>query len=658
MTTRDLTLMVIVLTVGACGGGRADHPGSGGAGAGSTGGGGAGGAGDPAETATWSWNRCGTIPATAPFDGPLSFIPDGRVLAQNREGPPLLYPTELRPRPVPLAVTGKDLAFSADGTEVVESTGAALAVRWVDKGTLVREVALTADDAAACSRPVALSASGSHLLARGPNGHCVYDLGTGRMTARPPITFGSAAFLGDSTDVVATVQTGNTITLAHLDVNGTELGRVAIASDSVYRLSPDGATALSMSAYSVDLQECTLWSTRDGTRLWSALVPPRTPLDLPFSPRGDLVAACGAVIRTADGVRVHDIPAEPRSDVPAHTWRSLSPDGRFLLGHEGASGAARLDLETGRAYRVGGQTAGGPFDSVAISHLGGVLITNGGNDLLAWYLTTPFEDSQAIWIDAVSPGNYPRLDLSGQGDTVTACGDGCWEYAVRSGGRAAGPATTSPAGPSNDICWPELRLSPDGRWTAGVEWDPFVRIREFSVGRTPRVELPVGCLRVAFSPDSHLLATTRGSVYRVEDGQLMVAGGDGTPGTLGASRPGWSDSVVFSPDQSQFLISIDCLDDTQSNPWAMSRNGLPPICTRAELHATSDGRRLKSLPNIGRYPSFSPDGSWLVADDLLLHLSTDTTRTLDPGIRASTFTPDGKIIAGDSAGNLNLYCRR
>lgn len=618
-----------------------------------------GGSPDPRETVAWSWNRCGTIPATAPFDGQVFFVPDGRVLAQNRQGPPLLYPTRFRPQPVSLAVTGKELAFSSDGTQVVEFTGTALVTRLIDRGTAVREVSLAPEDAAACAEPVALSASGAHLLARGPAGQCVYDLASGHMTARPALTWGSTTFAGDSTDLIsiASVQAGGT-TLVRFDVNGTELNRVLIPSDSAYWISPDGATVASMTPDLTDGQECALWSTRDGRRLWSATARSRIRLDRPYAPRGDLVALCGAVVRTADGARVRDLPPRPDDETLIRDWRNLSPDGLLLVGTEGSSGAALLNLETGSVYRLGGQTAGGPFDSIAISPSGTMLVTNGRNDLLAWYLATPFEDSQSVWLDAASPANHPRLDLSTDGDAVTTCGDGCWEYAVRSGGRAAGPATTSPAGPSDDLCWPELRLSPDGRWTAGVEWDPLVRIREFSVGRTPHVELPVGCVRVAFSPDSQLLATTRGSVYRVEDGRPLVAGGDGTPGTLGASRPGWSDSVVFSPDQSQFLIAIDCLDDTQSNPRAMSRGGLPPLCTRVELHATSDGRRLKSLPNMGRYPSFSPDGSWLIADDLLLHLPTDTTRTLDPGLRASTFTPDGRIIAGDSAGNLHLYCRR
>jgi hypothetical protein len=78
------------------------------------------------------------------------------------------------------------------------------------------------------------------------------------------------------------------------------------------------------------------------------------------------------------------------------------------------------------------------------------------------------------------------------------------------------------------------------------------------------------------------------------------------------------------------------------------------------LLGVETGAILRALPELqAPHPSFSPDGSWIVAGGTLLHLSSGDVRELDPAVATTTalFAPDGDIIAGSADDVLTRYCR-
>ena len=666
MATRSWALGVVILTaVGACGGGVGGRGATGGAG---------GGAVDPNGTEAWTWHQCGTIPATPAVKSQgtdiVRFVPDGRVLAMTRDNRALLFqPAQPSAPPTMVGASGGSPAFSLDGGLFAESSGAAISVRRVADGTLVRELALPAVGGIACTEPIALSTSGAHLLARGEEGMCVYDLVGGRLTARLPLSWGAATFWGDTEELVAVTAFNPAVgfTLARLDESGTELGRAVVPRDGSVSLSPDGRVAASVTAAEDGVYACSLWSTNAGAELWSAsarLEASWTAGVPAFSARGDLAALCGAVVHTGDGTPVREMISRA-AVVAVHGaleawdgWPSLSPDGRHVLGiDDWGGGIVLLELDSGRAVPLGGHTssANTPFISISASRDGKVLVSNTGGELLAWKTALRFEDWTATWLTR-GRTTFPRMDVSADGRSLAISGDGRLVYDLATGAvLPVGWSTPSPTSdPSGRFCWPELRFSGDGRWLAGVDWDPVLRIRQASGGQGAITELATGCVRVAISSDSHLLATSEGSVYRLEGGEQLVAG---TGGALSV----WSDSVEFSPDQTHFVVSSECSGAPLPTiagiglPWEAA----PPMCHRVEVHATSDGHVVRALPtSMGRYPSFSPDGSWIVTGGGLYHVPTGTSRSLDGDVRAATFTADGDIIAGDARLNLVRYCRR
>ena len=72
------------------------------------------------------------------------------------------------------------------------------------------------------------------------------------------------------------------------------------------------------------------------------------------------------------------------------------------------------------------------------------------------------------------------------------------------------------------------------------------------------------------------------------------------------------------------------------------------------------GAVLRGLPELqAPHPSFSPEGSWIVAGGTLLHLPSGDVRKLDPDLATTTalFTPEGDISAGSADNVLTRYCR-
>ena len=191
-------------------------------------------------------------------------------------------------------------------------------------------------------------------------------------------------------------------------------------------------------------------------------------------------------------------------------------------------------------------------------------------------------------------------------------------------------------------------------WLAGNNYTRVLDVfdvRDLSRGTppVPLVHLPAGCDAVAFSRDDRLMATSGAALYRTApnaDGwrKLWSAVVPAPPDNDGITD-GLANDVSFSPDERQLLVSR-CTETSAG-------------CV-VSLLSVDTGAVLRGLPELqSAHPSFSPEGSWIVAGGTLLHLPSGDVRKLDPDLATTTalFTPDGDIIAGSADDVLTRYCR-
>ena len=103
----------------------------------------------------------------------------------------------------------------------------------------------------------------------------------------------------------------------------------------------------------------------------------------------------------------------------------------------------------------------------------------------------------------------------------------------------------------------------------------------------------------------------------------------------------------FSPDETLLLASHCSV-------------GMRPLTCTTTLYRAATGEVVQTLPALtAPRPSFSPEGSWIVAGSTLLHLPSGDTRPLPASFPAegAVFTPDGDIVAGTKDGVLARFCR-
>ena len=222
-------------------------------------------------------------------------------------------------------------------------------------------------------------------------------------------------------------------------------------------------------------------------------------------------------------------------------------------------------------------------------------------------------------------------------------------------GRILLPSPPPPPEVGPGICLPvRLRFSPKMTWLAGNNYSRALDVfdvRDLSRGTAPvpLVNLPAGCDAVAFSRDDRLMATSGAALYRTAptaDGWRKLWS-EVVPAPPEDDRitNGVANDVSFSPDERQLLVSR--CEETSGG------------CV-ASLLDVDTGAVLRRLPDLqSAHPSFSPEGSWIVAGGTLLHLPSGDVRPLDPGVTTTTalFTPDGDIIAGSADDVLTRYCR-
>jgi WD40 repeat protein len=437
--------------------------------------------------------------------------------------------------------------------------------------------------------------------------------------------------------------------LVERDLSGAELSRRSFGEGSVF-LSPAGDRLVTLANNSlVDLgsgKVMPLEMKSDSTG------------SLPvFSARGGMVLVGDGVFRTADGARVSNINPEGRLGMFGGSQVALAADGRHVV-RLGSGRASLLDVEAkGVRAALGpplapsmeGDNSG--VTDLAISRDGKLLIYNiSSQGAFAIQVAPKLADSQMLWHTRVELSM--SVDVTNDGSLVTVGGDG---RAIFDGldGHAIWRALPPPPSVSldvNEYCLLDrLRFSPKATWLASSDYSRDLQV--FKMGAEPPwqpfLELEGGCDAAAFSRDERLMATSAAALYRTgasPDAWSRVWSQplSTTPGVLGYPI----NDIAFSPDDTQLLVSR-CAD----------RNGL---CTTTFLDAATGAVLRQPAELTGPHPVFSPDGSWVVAADQLLHLPSGRVRSL--GAAASPknpalFTPDGDIIAGAEDGSITRYCR-
>jgi WD40 repeat protein len=599
---------------------------------------------DPLVSRAWTWQRCGTIAAEGP-DKAAVFDPTGGIAVLGERGVRRYDPSG---RLQSTSNGAADLLLAAPGGLPLTGSITSSAIVMTPIGATAPRFTFALPAGSTCGRLLAFSASGDYLLAYGAGAACVWRTSDQALVSNVAnIDSDQVALRGDQ--LVSVEDNGQMTDAVTRDFTGRETARVTLAHVAPAFLSPSG-DRLVMAGM--------LWDLDSGMTI------PLTPAFLAssappsFSAAGDLVLVGGAVFRTSDGVRQQTSNAGSRVE-QISTQAVLSADGRRVISMQHGR-ATLFDIASDGITAVlgppplpGSSTSpASPINSLALSADGSLLVSNFQTFAAFGIAIAPtFDASRVIWDIGLEVNLV--VDISSDNQLVAIAGDGRALFSAVDGRNVWLPPPP-PAAIPTDICFESLRFSPKRTWVAGANYERTVDV--FAVGDatttspwTAVAGLPAGCNSVAFSRDERLMATSGGTLYQTAATaagwqKLWSASVPAAPAGDTASAPGGANDVSFSPDERQLLLS-------QCNSYL--------ACTTS-LVSVESATLLRILPDLQQpHPSFSPDGSWIVAGGTLLHLVSGDVRSLDPEVKttAALFTPEGDIIAGSADHALRRYCR-
>ena len=600
----------------------------------------------PEVSRAWTWRSCGDMAPTA-VDVAARFGPDGTIAALSERGIRVYDQTgSFRS-----ASDGRaDFLISAPDGAVLAGTMTPAAIVMTPFDETTPRFTFELPPAAACGRLIAFSVNGNYLLASGGRSSCVWRTSDQGFVASVPTSVDEVAIRGDG--IVSIEEASQRSYAVTRDFTGRETARVQIDAAGPALLSPGGDRVLTLRSdppalWDADSGRRLTWTPAPGPPAWSPI----------FSPKGDLVLLGDGIFRTADGVRVETIDPSSRAATGFGEVLALSADGKRMVRNEFGRATLEAVSTPGIVAVLGGLPLPEPgqitksINKLALSADGAVLVSNILNRAgFGFRLAASFGDSRLIW-NMFSEVNVD-VDVSADGEMAAIGGDGRGLYSAVDG-RILWPQPVPP--PSLLACATEgVRFSPKRTWAAGSSYERTVDVFALrdapgTASRAPILRLPAACGdAAAFSRDERLMATSTPALYRTAAtpaGWQRVWSAPISPlPSSGFDFAGWANDVRFSPDETQLLLS-------QCDQSA--------VCV-ASLISVATGEVSRTLPALqSAHPSFSPEGSWIVAGGALLHLPSGDVRTLDPAVMTTTslFTPDGDIIAASGDGVLTRYCR-
>lgn len=597
-------------------------------------GGNGGSAGDPNATLRWHWTECGQAPSVDPpvqlaFSedaGTVVLLQSGGVLRSWLNDP--LRPTFSR-SPAPGAA-----AISADTKYVADHGQSGWRIWDAIVGAVLRELRFPEQP---CGPRLGFSADGQHLLAFGAPA-CAIDLQTGAVVARHAAGAASLGWrdgklvLPFGTQGVTSVDADGVSQDTLFAPLGLPLQEPALVDEpfDVTVISPAGdRAAVHSRGYGFGL-----YDAQTGVLLSSHQ--PEVPLTFNpvFSPDGAFVLLGDRVLKSADASLALQLSEFPRGFEPT----ALSNDGKrigfvkpTLDGKEAT--AIAIEAASGRfLHTVGGHTH--PVLSVAVSPDGAHALTTTGETLLSWKLASPMELSSLEW--TADAGHEYNARYSSDGKLVAVSGDK--PVVLGADGKLVFRPEPLPSADCNSI--ESLAFSPDGRWVARSAFgtvDVFEQATWTQVKRIPAK----GCVvSASFSPDSRFLMTSVPEMYETEGwtqawtSDVVV---EGSPIAY---------SVTFLPSGRE-AISSGCSFGT------LYRSTTPIRCS-AHLF-TVGGRDLGWLA-LSSWPSVAAGGDWIIGGDMAMIRRNGLPGFLPTTISASTFAPNGDIIAGMYDGQVHRFC--
>jgi WD40 repeat protein len=606
---------------------------------------------DPQISRAWTWQPCGTIASEAADLGAV-FDREGDIVVLGASGV-RVYDASGALREVSSG-RADFLVAAPDGAPLIgtiEPSG--IVLKPIDSPAA--RFTFAPAPIAACGKNFAFSLDGDHLFSVGEGTTCVWStstrafVGSVAMANVPTGGVPASAMVAVRRDEVITLEeVSPTTDVVTRDFTGRERARLKLARMGPAFLSPAGDRLL-MTGTLWDLDRMTALPWTSAPSNWSP-----TPA---FSPAGDLVLYGDGLFRTADGARLQTVSNTSRLARAHEGTVVLSPDGRRAVSMEFGR-VTLMDVPSlGIAAVLGppslpeASRPAPPINHLALSRDGSLLVSNVlAFAAFAFKVAPRFGDSRVVWSASLEVNL--EIDISADGKTVALAGDGRALYGGVDG-RVVWQSPPPPAAVGPDLCLPiRLRFSPKMTWLAGNNYSRVLDVfdvRDVSRGTppVPLVQLPAGCDAVAFSRDERLMATSGAALYRTAPdarGWLKLwSAAVPAPPRDDLIVDGLANDVSFSPDETQLLVSR-C---TQTS-------------CRINLLSVETGAIARGLPDLqAPHPSFSPDGSWIVAGGTLLHLPSGDVRELDPAVATTTalFAPDGDIIAASANGVLTRYCR-
>ncbi|MEO5768027.1 MAG: hypothetical protein ABIS92_06715 [Polyangia bacterium] len=596
---------------------------------------------DPEVSRRWAWSPCGQL-SPAPIDSAGVFAADGTMVVRSEDGTIRGYAPNGARRPG-LDGTAGFLLVAPDGTTLTGVvTGPTIVLQSV--GSTTARFQFNVPEGMGCGHTYGFSVGGDYFLAHGGGPSCIWRTADGGFVAMLPGSAAQAAIRGVSL-VTLEARPDELVDIVTRNFGGNETSRVKLETqlDGVL-LSPAGDRVAS--PFPTTSTPLTLWDTDGRTLL--AIAQSEGSVFVPiFTAAGDRLLLGNGVFQSADGARTATLP--PLNRLRDGLPFALSADGRRVIARAYGRAALFEVAALGITAVLGPQLSykqGLSLSTLAISRDSVLAVATGGA-VFGIRIAPRLEESVTLW--SIYAGDFAFIgDISEDGRWASAAGDNRALYSAVDGRRA----WPSPPPPSALRCFgTQLRISPMGNWAAGASYGGTMDV--FSLADAglraswPVSMFPSACQEAAaFSRDERTLATSTPSLFRFD-------------ATAATWQPVWSQSVNSAPPY--FPSSLE-LPDVRFSPdetrLLVSRCDVKP-CT-AILYDTATGALIQKLPELtSPRPSFSPEGSWIVAGPKLLHLPSGDTRPLDPSSSASAavFAPNGDIVAGSNDGVLTRYCR-